>query len=127
MDRWRLDVGADDRLHAACADAVLVFILRSYEDSYTTYSKVLLAVSITCPLSVGVISIPAIGQSNSILGSICMFRLFGSPLVLVGMFFSLVLARFRWSQILIVSAISVEFVTLVIMMVGLMSLGKHGA
>lgn len=106
--------------------AVLVFILRNYEDSYMTYSKVLLAVSITCPLSVGIISIPAIGQSNSILGSICMFRLFGSPLVLVGLFFSLVLARFRRSRILIASAISVEFLTLVVMMVALMSLGKHG-
>ena len=40
--------------------AVLVFVIRNYEGAYTTYAKVLLALSITLPLSVGFISIPSI-------------------------------------------------------------------
>ena len=95
---------------------VLVFVIRNYETAYTTYSKVLLAGSITCPLSVGIISIPAIGQGNSILGWICMFRLFGSPLVLVGLVFSLVLTRFRRPRRLILTGVLVEFLTLVAML-----------
>lgn len=96
--------------------AVLVFVIRNYEAAYTTYSKVLLAVSITCPLSVGIISIPAINQGNSIVGWICMFRLFGSPLVLVALVFSLVLTRFRRPRRLILAGVLIEFLTLVVML-----------
>jgi hypothetical protein len=57
----------------------LVLVIAKPETAYTTYSKVLLGVSLTAPLSVGLIAIPAIGQGNSILGWACMFRLFASP------------------------------------------------
>jgi hypothetical protein len=96
--------------------AVLVFVIRNYEGAYTTYAKVLLALSITLPLSVGFISIPSIGQGVSILGWICMFRMFASPLVLAGLVFSLLLARFRRSRVLILFAVLVEFLTLIVML-----------
>jgi hypothetical protein len=105
--------------------AVLVFVIRNHEAAYTTYSKVLLGLSITCPFSVGIISIPAVAQGTSILGWVCMFRLFGSPLVLVALVSSLLLARFRRSRLLIASAVCVEFLTLVVLMALLMSSGKH--
>lgn len=103
--------------------AVLALIIHDYESAYTTYSKVMLAVSITLPLSLGIISIPAIGQSNSILGSVCLFRLFGAPVVLVGLFFSRLLARFRRAKRLLLSALLIEFLTLVLMMVLFSGLG----
>ena len=105
--------------------AVLVLVIRNYEGAYTTYAKVMLAVSITLPLSLGLISIPAIGQSNSILGSACLFRLFGSPVVLAGLVFSRLLARFRLAKRLLVSGLLIEFLTLILMMVLFSGLGGH--
>lgn len=108
--------------------AVLVLVIRNYESAYTTYSKVLVGVSISMPLSVGIISIPAIGQSNSILGSVCLFRLFGAPVVLAGLVLSLLLARFRRSRRLIALAVLIEFLTLVVLLALLALPGKslHG-
>jgi len=105
--------------------AVLVFVIRNYEGAYTTHAKVMLAVSITLPLSLGLISIPAIGQSNSIIGSACLFRLFGSPVVLVALFFSRLLARFKRAKRLLLWGLLVEFLTLILMMVLSSGLGGH--
>jgi len=70
----------------------LVLVIAKSESAYTTYSKVLVAISLTAPLSVAIISIPAVGQSDFILGWACMFRLFSSPLVAFG----IALRVFRW-------------------------------
>jgi hypothetical protein len=42
--------------------------------------------------------------------------MFASPLVLAGLVFSLLLARFRRSRVLILSAVLVEFLTLIVML-----------
>jgi hypothetical protein len=72
----------------------LVLVARKSEPLYTGYAKLLLVVSLTAPLSVGLFAIPMVRESNSWLGFACMWRLFASPFVLVGMACSRLLARF---------------------------------
>lgn len=105
--------------------AVLVFVIRDYEGAFTTYAKVMLWFSVTLPLSLGIISIPTIGQSNSIVGTVCLFRLFGSPIVLAGLFFSRLFARFRRAKRLLLSGLLIEFVTLILIAVLFSNLGGH--
>lgn len=95
----------------------LVLVMRNSEALYTGYAKVLFVLSLTAPASVGLFAIPMVRESNSLLGFACMWRLFGSPFVLVGMAGSRLLARFplakRWSSY----AALVEAVTLGTMIV----------
>jgi hypothetical protein len=80
----------------------LVLVLRKSEPLYTRYTKILFVFSLTAPASVGLFAIPMVRESNSLLGFACMWRLFGSPFVLLGMAGSWLLARFpqakRWSS-----------------------------
>lgn len=92
-----------------------MLVLRKSEAGYTGYAKVLLAVSLTAPVSVGIFAIPAMRNSNSALGWVCMWRLFGSPFVLVGMVGSRLLARFPRAKRLCSYAALIERATLVTM------------
>jgi len=100
--------------------ALLVFVIRKSEAASETYAKVLFGLSLTAPVSVALIAILAIGQSNMILGSFCLFRLLASPVVVVWLIVSRLLARFdrqkRWTSY----ALLVEGLTLVLI-VALMS------
>ena len=79
----------------------LVLVARKSESLYASYAKVLFFLSLTAPASIGLMAIPAIRQSNSLLGWFCMWRLLGSPFVFAGMAGSRLLATFprakRWS------------------------------
>jgi hypothetical protein len=103
----------------------LVLVIAKSETAYTIYSKVLLGVSLTAPLSAGLIAIPAIGQGNSILGWACMFRLFASPLVAFGIGVSRLFAWFPRPKKLTVYALMIEGFTLVSLAVLLFS--SHGS
>jgi hypothetical protein len=80
----------------------LVLVARKSEPLYVGYAKVLFFLSLTAPVSVGLLAIPLISQSSSLLGWVCMWRLLASPFVLAGMAGSRLLARFprakRWSS-----------------------------
>jgi hypothetical protein len=80
----------------------LVLVIRKSKPLYTGYAKVLFGLSLTAPASVGLFAIPMVRESNSLLGFACMWRLFGSPIVLLGMAGSWLLARTpqakRWSS-----------------------------
>lgn len=104
----------------------LVLVIAKSETAYTTYSKALLGVSFTAPLSVAIISIPAIGRSDSILGFACMFRLFASPLLAFGIGASRLFARFPRPKKLTVYALMIEGITLVLLAVFLFSGGHSG-
>ena len=67
---------------------LLVLVIRNSENLYTGYSKILLGVSLTAPVCLGVLSIPAVNQGPMLLGEIFMARLFSSPFVIVGLGFS---------------------------------------
>lgn len=107
----------------------LVLVIRNSEPAFTTYSKVLVGVSLTAPLSVAVIAIPAINRSEFILwqivGYAALFRLFASPMMLFGMGASRLLARSARAKKLTVGALLIECLTLVGMVVVMFS-GRAG-
>ena len=94
--------------------ALLVFVIRKSEAASETYAKVLFGFSLTAPLSAALIAIPAVGQSIMILGWFCLFRLLASPVVVIWLIISRLLARFdrqkRWTSY----ALLVEALTLVL-------------
>lgn len=98
---------------------ILVIVLRKSDELYTRYAKVLLGVSVTAPVSLALFMIPAVSQGTSLLGEICVDRMFASPLVLAGLAFSRLLARFDRAKRLTMYALMVETLTL-LLMVGLL-------
>ena len=98
---------------------LLAFISRRREQTYTTLSKFLFGFSLLAPVSLGLVLIPAIGQKDTILGSLCSLRLFGAPMVIVGLIGCRVLARFRLAKRLLSWAVAIESATIVMMVAGL--------
>ena len=96
----------------------LVLVIAKSENAYTIYSKVLVGVSLTAPLSVALTAIPAISRGDfivySILGYACLFRLFASPLVAFGIGMSRLFARFPRPKRLTIYALAIEGLTLVV-------------
>jgi hypothetical protein len=91
---------------------VLVLVIRKSENLYTAYSRILLGLSLTAPISLGLLSIPAVGQGTMLLGWICMDRLLCSPVVIVGLVVSRLLARFDRAKRLTLYAVLIEVLTL---------------
>jgi hypothetical protein len=95
----------------------LALVIRKSEPLYDGYAKVLLGVSLTAPVSLGILSIPAVGQGSSALGWICLGRLLGSPIVLLGLVLSRLLARFGKAKRWTLYALLIELLTLVLTVV----------
>lgn len=93
----------------------LVLVIRESEPLYTRYAKVLLGLSVSAPVSLGVIAIPAVSQSNSPLGWVFFWRIMGSPLVFLALLGSRFMARFPRAKRLCSYALLVEGLTLVVM------------
>jgi hypothetical protein len=97
--------------------AFLVFVIRKSETATETYAKVLFGISLTAPASAALIAIAAVGKSNSILSWFFLFRILASPVVLIWLIVSRLLARFdrqkRWTWY----ALLVEGLTLVVIAV----------
>ena len=93
----------------------LVLVIAKSETAYTIYSKALVGISLTAPLSVALIAIPSVSHSDFFLGYACMFRLFASPMVALGIGVSRLFARFPRPKKLIVYALVIEGLTLVLM------------
>jgi len=93
----------------------LVLVIRQSETAYTMYSKVILALSVSAPVSVGVMAIPAVSEGISLLGYACMFRLFASPLVLLGLGMSRIFAHFPRAKRITNYALLTEALTLILM------------
>jgi hypothetical protein len=92
----------------------LVLVIRKSENLYTGYSKVLLAFSLTAPISLGLLSIPAVGQGTMLMGWLCLDRLLCSPVVIVGLVVSRLLAQFDRAKRLTLYALLIEVLTLVL-------------
>ncbi len=91
---------------------ILALVVRKSEQLYNVYSRSLLGLSLTAPICLGVLSIPAVGQGTMLLGWICMDRLLVSPIVIVGLVVSRLLARFDQAKRLTLYALLVEVLTL---------------
>jgi hypothetical protein len=87
---------------------LLVLVIRKSETAYTRYSQILLGLSLTGPISLGILLVPAVSQGNSFLGWFCMDRLFASPIVIAGLAVSRLLARFDRAKRLTKYALLVE-------------------
>lgn len=94
---------------------VLVLVIYTHETAYAFYSKIMLALSASAPVSVVLMAIPAIGQGNSLVGWACLFRVFASPMVLVGFVISRLFARFPRSKRMTNHALLIEGLTLAFM------------
>src|SRR5205085_12386043 len=105
----------------------LVFVIRKSERAYTAYAKVLLGLSLTAPLSVGLMIVPFFNQWYW--GDAIMFRLFAIPMVVAILIFSRWLARFARARRLISYALLIEALTFVVIVIAglfLFSKGSHG-
>jgi len=104
----------------------LVFVIRKSESAYTAYAKVLLGLSMTAPISAGLLIIPVLNQWYW--GDACIFRLFAIPLVVVLLIFSWWLTRFARARRLISYALLIEGLTFVVMIASLFlfSKGRYG-
>src|SRR5579863_2840297 len=102
----------------------LVFVIRKSESYYTAYAKVLLGLSLTAPISVGLLLIPVLNQWYW--GDACIFRLFAIPIVVVVLIFSRWLTRFARARRLIFYALLIEGLTFVVMVAGLFLMSKGG-
>ena len=106
--------------------AALVFVIRKSESACTLYAKVLLGLSLTAPISAGLLTIPAVNQWYW--GDAIIFRLFAIPIVVVVLIFSRWLTRFARARRLISYALLIEALTFVVMIASLflLSKGRHG-
>jgi hypothetical protein len=107
--------------------AALVFVIRKSEPAYTAYAKVLLGLSVTAPISAGLLSLPFFKQWYW--GDLFIFRLFAIPIVFFVLVFSRWLARFGRARQLIFYALLVEgltFVVIIFAAVFLLSKSNHG-
>jgi len=89
----------------------LVLVIRKSEWWYTGYAKMLLGLSLTAPISVGLLLIPVLNQWYW--GDACIFRLFAIPIVVVVTILSRWLTRFARARRLISYALLIEGLTFV--------------
>lgn len=89
----------------------LIWITSKFEAFYTGYSKFLLGLSLSAPVCLGVF---IIGENHVAqgLGDLSLFRLLGSPFILVGIGISRLVARFDRAKRLVSYALLIEGLTI---------------
>lgn len=92
--------------------AFLIWVMAGFESIYKAYSQFLLALSLSAPVCLGVLTF---GQSAlaSTAGGLCLYRLLSSPFILVGIGVSRLVARFDRAKRLTSYAFLIEGLTLV--------------
>ncbi|MFZ1940378.1 MAG: hypothetical protein WBA18_06385 [Terracidiphilus sp.] len=103
--------------------AALAITIRKSEPAYTLYSKVLLGLTITAPLSLVLVPIPFFSSWQ--LGDLLLFRLFTIPVVLFVLVCSLLLTRFAHARRFIFYALLVEGLSLVACFAGMLFLMRR--
>ncbi|MBZ5573301.1 MAG: hypothetical protein LAO09_15640 [Acidobacteriia bacterium] len=91
----------------------LLLVISKSEPVYTRYAKVLFGFSLTAPLSLAILSIPA-AREGWLLGAPCLYRPLASPVVLVVEGGSRLMARFPLPKKLTSYALLIELATLVL-------------
>lgn len=91
---------------------LLVLVIRKSEAAYTMYSKVLLVLSLSAPLSLSLLCIPAVSSGPGWLGFVCLYRLEASPFTLAAAGFSRIAAHFQAPKRLTLFALLLEGLTL---------------
>lgn len=91
----------------------LVLVIARFEAFYITYSRILLALSLTGPICLSIFALASSHLSESV-GSLFLFRFFGSPFILVGIGVSRMAARFDRSKRPLTFALVIEGLTFAI-------------
>ena len=100
---------------------LLAFFIRDSEAAYTKFAKILLGFAVALPMCAGLMAIPAIGQSKnmvwSLIGSVCLYRLFAFPMTLFGFGGCYLLANFKRPRRLILYSLGIEMMSIVLVLV----------
>ena len=91
--------------------AFLIWIMAKVQTWYTAYSQFLLGLSLSAPVCLGGLLLGENHVAPS-LSWLCLFRILGSPIVLLGMGVSRFVARFDRAKRLVSYALLVEGLTL---------------
>jgi hypothetical protein len=89
----------------------LVWVIAKFESIYKTYSQVLLGLSLSAPVSLGLVTLGQNYLAQSV-GVFCLFRLAWSPFILLGIGVSRLVARFDRAKKLVSYALLIEGLTL---------------
>ncbi len=99
---------------------LLAFFIRRSETAYARYSQILFGIACTAPVCVGSFFVPAIAQSGSglfgVLGWLSLGRISASPVFVVGLVCSRLLARSKRAKQLTMYALLVEVGTYVLLL-----------
>jgi hypothetical protein len=106
------------------ATILLIVAIRNAEGAYTRLAKILFGVSLTAPACLGLLSIPAVGRSNSIFAFACMYRVSTAPIFIFGFVISRIAARFKIAKRWTSYAAAVEALTLVVGITGIFLAGR---
>ena len=91
---------------------LLALLIRNSEASYTKFAKILFGFGLAAPVSLALMAIPAIGQTNklpgSLIGSFCLYRVFAFPMSVTGLAVCCVLAKFKRPRRLILYSLLIE-------------------
>jgi hypothetical protein len=104
----------------------LIWVVARFESVYAAYSQFLLGLSLSAPVC---LSVFLLGESQVVqsLASLCLYRLLGSPFILVGIGISRLVARFDRAKRLVSYALLIEGLTIVAALALLIhAMGTHG-
>lgn len=91
----------------------LIWVIAGFESIYKAYSQFLLALSLSAPICLGVLTISESSMASTA-GGVCLFRLLSSPFILLGIGVSWLVARFDRAKKLISYALLIEGLTFLI-------------
>ena len=97
----------------AIPSVFLVWVIAKFESAYKIYSRLLLALSLSAPVCLGVCILGGKYFSETVY-SFCFSRLIGSPLILAGIGVSRFVARFDRAKRTLLYALLIEGLTLVV-------------
>jgi hypothetical protein len=89
----------------------LIWVIARFDSVYTAYSRFLLGLSLSAPVCLSVLLLGESQVAQS-LGSLCLYRLLGSPFILVGIGISRLVARFDRAKRLASYALLIEGLTI---------------
>jgi hypothetical protein len=90
--------------------AFLVWVMARFESIYKTYSQLLLGLSLSAPVSLGLFMLGQSYVAESV-GGVCLLRLVWSPFILLGLGLSRLVARFDRAKKLVSYALLIEGLT----------------
>ncbi len=91
--------------------ALLIWFTASFEAFYTLYSRFLLGLSLSAPVCLSVLYLGEKHVGETLI-NLCLYRLVWSPLILVGMGISRLVARFDRAKRFASCALLIEVLTL---------------